>query len=88
MARPRDPRKANVLEGWLSSVKRAFEGRILPIDEDVVDEWGRMNAPDPRPIIDCLMAATAKVNGLTLVTRNVSHLSGTGVSVLNPFDPH
>ena len=57
------------------------------IDQAVVDEWGRINAPHPRPVMDSLMAATAIVSGLILVTRNVAHIEGTGVDYLNPFEP-
>ena len=86
LARPRDPQKASALERWLLSVIEAFGGRILPIDDNVAEEWGRMNAPRLRPIVDSLMAATAKVNGLTLVTRNIGYVAGSGASCLNPFE--
>jgi len=86
LARPRDPRKATVLERWLAAVKRAFEGRILLVDEEVIDEWGRMNAPHPRSVVDSLQAATAKVHGLTFVTRNTAHVEGTGAIIFNPFE--
>jgi predicted nucleic acid-binding protein len=59
--------------------------RILPIDLDVTQEWGRLNVPDPLPVIDGLIAATAKVRGLTLVTRNIPDIARTGVSTLNPW---
>lgn len=52
-----------------------------------LEEWGRLNVPRTIPVIDGLMAATAKVLGLTLVTRNVADVAGTGVSWLNPFEP-
>jgi predicted nucleic acid-binding protein len=60
--------------------------RILPIDLDVTEEWGRLNVPDPLPVIDGLLAATAKVRGMTLVTRNVPDIARTGVSTLNPWN--
>jgi predicted nucleic acid-binding protein len=50
-------------------------------------EWGRLNVPDPLPVIDGLLAATAKVNGLTLATRNVKDLVRSGADLLNPFEP-
>lgn len=53
----------------------------------VAEEWGRFNVPNPLPVIDSLLAATAKVHGLTLVTRNVSDVEATGVPVVNPFEP-
>ena len=85
-ARPRDPRKADVLESWLQKVERAFGERILPIDARVADLWGRMSALRPVPVIDGLLAATAKVHDMTLVTRNASNVEGLGANVVNPFE--
>ena len=87
LARARDPQKATVLERWLGEVIGAFADRILPVSTDVAEEWGRMNAIRPVPVIDALLAATAKVNGLTLVTRNEADVAGLGAEVLNPFKP-
>lgn len=87
LARRRDPRKAEVLESWLSDVLSGFGDRILPVDATVAEEWGRMNAIRPVPVIDALLAATAKANDLTLVTRNEADVAGLGVEVLNPFQP-
>lgn len=87
LARRRDPRKAAVLETWLSDVASGFGDRVLPVDASVAEEWGRMNAIRPVPVIDALLAATAKANDLTLVTRNEADVSGLGVEVLNPFQP-
>lgn len=86
-ARRRDPRQAEALERWLDRVARRFADRALPVDRRVADEWGRLNVPDPLPTADALLAATAKVHRLTLVTRNVRDIARTGVSYLNPFDP-
>jgi len=61
--------------------------RVLPIDETIADTWARLNVPDPLPLIGGLLAATAKVYGLTLVTRNIADISRTGVSLLNPLSP-
>lgn len=85
LARRRDPQKAAALETWLSDVVSGFGDRVLPVDATVAEEWGRMNAIRPVPVIDALLAATAKANGLTLVTRNEADVSGLGVEVLNPF---
>lgn len=87
LARRRDPRKAEVLETWLSDVLSGFGDRVLPVDATVAEEWGRMNAIRPVPVIDALLAATAKANDLTLVTRNEADVAGLGVEVLNPFQP-
>jgi predicted nucleic acid-binding protein len=84
--RRRDPRQAGVYETWLSALRRDFAERILPVTEDAAIEWGRMNAGDPLPAVDSLMAATAKVHGLTYVTRDVEGLERTGIALLNPFE--
>jgi predicted nucleic acid-binding protein len=85
LARPRDAVKATALETWLQAVEAAFDGRVLGIDSAVSDQWGRMSALRPVPVIDGLLAATALTNGMTLVTRNESDVAGLGASVLNPF---
>lgn len=85
VARSRDAAKAAGLERWLVEVEAAFAGRVLGIDNAVSDQWGRMSAIRPVPVIDGLLAATALTNGLTLVTRNDREVSGLGANVLNPF---
>jgi toxin FitB len=85
--RPRDPTQADVLDRWLNVLTASYRDRLLPITVEIAQEWGRMSAPpQPPPIIDGLMAATARVHGLTLVTRNVADVSRTGVPLVNPFD--
>ena len=86
LARRRDPRKAQALEAWLGDVIAGFGDRVLPVDTAVAEELGRMNAIRPVPVIDGLLAATARANGLTLVTRSGADVAGLGVDVLNPFD--
>lgn len=86
LARRRDPGKADVLEAWLADVVAGFGDRVLPVDTAVAEEWGRMNAVRPVPVIDALLAATAKANGLTLVTRNGADVASLDVDVLNPFE--
>ena len=83
--RRKDASQARVLEGWLEQVRQSFAGRILGIDEAIVDLWGRMGVPNPLPVIDGLLAATARRHGLVLVTRNVEDVRRTGVEVVNPF---
>lgn len=85
LLRARDPDQARTLESWLDAVTVAFGERALPVEVAIVNEWGRMNAIRPIPVIDGLLAATAKVHGLTLVTRNETDVSGLGATVLNPF---
>ncbi len=81
----RDPDQAGVYEAWLATVLRDYADRIVPVDVEAADEWGRMSVPDPVPIVDGLMAATAKVRGMTFVTRNTADVERTGVAVLDPF---
>ena len=87
LARRRDLPRAEALEAWLADVMSGFGSRVLPVDTAVAEQWGRMNAMRPVPVVDALLAATAKANGLTLVTRNVTDVAGLDVDVLNPFDP-
>ena len=83
--RRRDTVRADVLEQWLLAVKDAFAGRILPVDETVSETWGRFNASRSLPVLDSLLAATARVHHLTLVTRNTGQIADLGVDLLNPF---
>jgi predicted nucleic acid-binding protein len=83
--RRRDDRQAKAYENWLEQVRLAFAGRILDIDERIAEEWGRLNVPDPLPAIDGLLAATSKVHGLTLATRNVADVVRTGIATIDPF---
>lgn len=86
--RPRDPQQADALERWLTRLVSGYRSRILPVTLEVAQEWGRLNAlAQPPPAVDGLLAATAKVHRLTLVTRNVADVGRTGVAVFNPFEP-
>ncbi len=80
-----DPRAAASLDHWLRGIQRMFSDQVIPIDTDVAAVWGRLNAGSPLPVIDSLLAATAKIHGLTLVTRNIRDVVRTGVSHLNPW---
>ena len=80
LARPRDAGKAAALERWLRDVEAAFDGRVLGVDNAVSDQWGRMSAVRPVPVIDGLLAATALTYNLTLVTRNDRDVAGLGAS--------
>jgi predicted nucleic acid-binding protein len=84
--RPRDPTKAVALERWLREVAEAFRPRLLAVDVEVADAWGRLSAIRSVPAIDALLAATAHVHGLVLVTRNTADVSRLGVRTLNPFE--
>ena len=85
LARRRDLPKAKTLERWLVGLERQYADRILPITFEVADRWGRLGAIRPLPAVDGLLAATALVHDMTLVTRNASQVQHTGVKLLNPF---
>jgi len=82
-----DLSKAQALERWLNGLERIYSDRLLSVTPAIADLWGRLAAPRPLSIIDGLLAATALAHDLTLVTRNVQHVSRTGVKLLNPFMP-
>ncbi|MBS1864208.1 MAG: type II toxin-antitoxin system VapC family toxin [Actinobacteria bacterium] len=83
--RRRDSDSAAVLDSWLARLTEAHGERFLSIDRAIAEEWGRMNVPDPLSVVDGLLAATAKVLGLTLVTRDVGDVKGADVDVFDPF---
>lgn len=85
--RRRDASTALTLDRWLRRVVRDHGDRVLGVDQRVADEWGRLNVPDRLPVVDGLLAATARVHGLVLATRNAKDVARTGVDVVNPFEP-
>jgi toxin FitB len=80
-----DAEQAERLEAWLSSVVEQFGERILPLDADAAQVWGRLRVPDPDHALDKQIAAIALVSDLTLATRNVADFQGLGVRLRNPF---
>ena len=80
-----DRQAAGHLAEWLGKLRREFADRILPISDHVAVEWGRIAALRPRGDADGLIAATAKVHDLILVTRNVADFDDAGVSIVNPW---
>lgn len=83
----RDPRQGAMLRGWLDTrVLPEFHGRIFPVDTIVARRCARLRVPDPRAERDSLIAATALVHGMTVVTRNLADFALTGVPVLNPWE--
>jgi predicted nucleic acid-binding protein len=85
--RARNPRRAQTLEKWLEELLESFGDRVLPVDQKVAQNWGRLNARSSFPVVDSLLAATAEAHGLTLVTRNLKDIERSGVRCINPFEP-
>ncbi|MCB1882680.1 MAG: type II toxin-antitoxin system VapC family toxin [Geminicoccaceae bacterium] len=83
--RPRDPARAAALDRWLMQIVTGFGPRVLPVDAPVAARRGQSSAARSVPVIDALLAATAYVHGLTLVTRNEADMRDSGAIVFNPF---
>ena len=87
LAERRDPSQGAVLRSWFNShVLPAFSERILPLDVAVAQRCAKLHVPDPQSDRDAIIAATALVHGMTVVTRNVSDFEQSGVEILNPWD--
>jgi hypothetical protein len=86
LKRRSDPGQAEALDRWHAQMRTRLGDRVLAIDEPIADVWAHFGIPDPIPFVDGLLAATAKVHALTLVTRNTADVARTGISVLNPFE--
>ena len=84
--RDRDAGKANELDLWLEQLQTSFQSQILPVDTAISQEWGRLSSLHTVPVIDGLLAATATVHGLVLVTRNTRDFADLGIQLLNPFE--
>ena len=80
-----DPVAAVALGRWLDGIRTIYTDRVLPIDDAVATAWGHLMARRSLPVPDGLIAATARVHNLTLVTRNVADFADTGVDVVNPW---
>lgn len=84
-------RRRDILEHWFADdILRRFGERILPVDREVVLRWGELHARlslagRPLPIFDSLIAATALVHGLAVVTRNERDFAAAGVDIINPW---
>jgi len=85
--RRKDGPQADLIEQWLRGLHVTYRDHLIDVDADVAEEWGRLNIPDPLPVIDGLLAASAKIRGCTLVTRNTADLQRSGIALLNPFEP-
>jgi predicted nucleic acid-binding protein len=84
--RRKDGAQAEILERWLGGLRAVYRDRIVDVDAEAAEEWGRLSVPDPLPVIDGLIAAAAKIRGWTLVTRNTADLARADVQLFNPFD--
>ena len=85
LLRRRDTKAGRSLDRWLQTITADFGDRILPVTTEVCERWALLNVPDPLPVIDGLLAATALVHNLVLVTRNTADIERTGVGLVNPF---
>jgi toxin FitB len=80
-----DPSAAKAIAGWVDGLETNFAARILGVDTACAKLWGEWSAQRPRPVVDTLLAATAVVHGLVLVTRNLSDVEDLPVKVFNPW---
>ncbi|WP_239334688.1 type II toxin-antitoxin system VapC family toxin [Frankia sp. CiP3] len=80
-----DHRQAAAFRSWLDNIVQEFDRRIIPVTTQIARGWGGQSRTQPVPTIDALIAATARLHGWTLVTRNIRDFERTGVRVLNPF---
>jgi toxin FitB len=86
--RKRDAAQSDFLLQWIElRVRPAFAGRVLPVSELIAQQCARLHIPDPKPEMDALIAATALVHGLIVVSRNTSDFAFKGLQVLNPWLP-
>ncbi len=82
--RLRDPEKAEVIEHWVDQVAAAFE--VIPMSGDIFRDWARLVEKHPgQLLVDAMIAATARVQRMTVVSRNVSHFERLGAPVFSPF---
>ncbi|AVS60425.1 VapC toxin family PIN domain ribonuclease [Paracidovorax avenae] len=83
----RDAAQGRMLRSWLEQqVLPEFSERTLPVDTVVAQRCARLHVPDRRGERDALVAATAMVNGMAVVTRNVADFQPTGVTIVNPWE--
>jgi predicted nucleic acid-binding protein len=80
-----DPGRAERLERTLNTIRTDYRGRIIAVSEEVAEEWGRMCMVYPNHPVDNLLSATAKIHGMTLVTRNIRDVEIHDISCFNPF---
>lgn len=87
LAERRDPEQGAILRAWFEyQVLPAFDGRVLHVDSTIALRSAQLHVPDPHPVRDGLIAATALVHGFTVVTRNTADFASTGVALINPWE--
>lgn len=85
LARRRDAARADKLAAWLKGLQSEYEDRILPVDVTISLEWGKLSSMKERGDADGLIAATAIIHGMTLVTRNIRDFANFGIELVNPW---
>ncbi len=85
LLRKKAPDQCPAFEKWLTAIETRYAGNILPVTNEIADQWGTLQARQSMPVIDSLLAATALVHQLTLVTRNTADFTASGATLLNPF---
>jgi toxin FitB len=84
----KDAAQGELLRGWIDhQILAQFEGRVVAVDTAVAQRCAQLHVPNPRAERDALIAATALVHGLTVVTRNLTDFESTGVALINPWKP-
>ena len=83
--RRNDPAAAKSLAAWVDGIEYSFADRLIGIDASIARLWGEWSGDRPRAVVDTLLAATAAIHGLTLVTRNLRHVQGLRLRLLNPW---
>ena len=86
LLRRENQNSAAALEKWFDALRGRYAKHLLPVDGAVAETWGELLAIDAHHAIDALLAATATVHHMTLVTRNVKHMQSYPVKLLKPFD--
>ena len=81
----RDAAAGRALHAWLDGLREHYADRLIPVNTEIAEAWGRLSAARPLPVIDGLLAATALVRAMTLVTRNARDVKGTGAAVIDPW---
>jgi predicted nucleic acid-binding protein len=79
------PDQAKALDRWFAQMRKMLGDRVLPLDEPIMEAWAMLGISISLPLVDGLLAATAKVRGLMLVTRNIEDIAESGVAVFDPF---